>query len=161
MLAGFKLNHAVVGLAAAFALLGFAGTSEGAELENPNAIEGIAGSYVRYAWLAPQGEIVSLSVAGAMEGPEFKGTYVRRVKRTCRTYGCDIETGRYFAVGGNPANGWAFIVFFGEGEEVRDIYVIKALNLNVFGNVQSMTIALWDAEEGAIGNDFVLSRLGF
>ncbi len=164
MLARFKLNHAVVGMFATVALLGFAGAAEAADvdpvLENPEAIEGIAGSYARYSWLVPQGEIVSLTVYGTMDGPEFHGTYIRKVKRTCWTYGCDIETGTFYAVGTNPANGWAFMHFFGEGDEIRDTYVINGLNLNTYGNVKTMSIARWNSTDRTIGSYFVLSRLG-
>ncbi len=164
MLAVFKVKHAVVGLFATVAMLGFGGAAQAAGadpvLENPEAIEGIAGSYVRNSWVVPQGEIVSLTISGTMEGPEFKGTYTRKVKRTCWTYGCDIETGRFFAVGTNPANGWAFMHFFGEGDEIRDTYVINALNLYPFGKIRTMSIARWDGENASIGTYFTLSRLG-
>ncbi len=168
MLSRFKLSHAVVGLIATVALLGFGQAAQASEitdedrpyLENPEAIKGISGTYARYSWLVPDGEIVSLSVFGTMKGPEFHGTYVRKVKRTCWTYGCDIETGKFFALGAHPANGWALMHFLGEGDEVRDTYVINGLNLNYFGNVQTMSIARFNYEEASIGAYFVLPRLG-
>ncbi len=171
-------RHAVLGLVAAVTLFGCGGAEESAEVtdeslvegqeelfisgEEPNSLAGLPGSYSRYAWLAPAEELVSVTLTGIELGGSWEGTYVRKIKRTCREVGCDIEQGKFYALPTNPASGFSFILFTDENDQTRDAYVISRLYRNAFtGRIQSMTLGKLNEADNTTAKAFTVSRVGF
>ena len=178
MFKAFNSRRAVLGLVAAITLFGCGGVEETAEVseetlgtseaelfglwEEPRSIKGLGGSYYRYAWLTPNEGIISVTLTGAFEGDTFVGTYVRKVKRTCRELGCDTETGIFRAIPINPVIGSAAILFLDEsGEQTRDFYSIASIRRNDFtGNLLALSLATWN-DDNTFGTPFTLNRIGY
>ncbi len=165
MLTGTRSFHAVLGMVAAIALLVPGGNANAAEIgEGPQGIDGIPGSYVRYDWYVPAGELVAFTFAGERdEIGWYRGTCARKVKRTCFGYGCDTVTSQCGAASGNPANGWGSLAFWNGEENLLDHYWIMEWHWNLFsGNIQRMKLVKVDLETGAYDPDkgFWVYRLG-
>lgn len=130
---------------------------------------GLVGTYVRSTpWTAPLGEIVSVTFESAVAPPrsiETRGYDVRKVARSCFTYGCDVEYGSYVAVPVNPAIGsW---LFFGDARyidtraeaDLEDSYAVAGIRRSSAGSLAAMCVVKYT--QGRASTPFTLARIGF
>ncbi|NMO22811.1 hypothetical protein HPC49_42890 [Pyxidicoccus fallax] len=133
-------------------------TVESAVYEAPDSLLGLVGSYTRYWPPAAAGELTSMTLTGTEYVDRVEGSYVRTVSRVCPIYGCNTETGGFWALPNNPAVG-ALIVFKDLAGAERDYYAITQIQRStVTGNITGIVLV----KGGSVSPvPFTMTRVGF
>ncbi|MCP3138026.1 hypothetical protein [Pyxidicoccus xibeiensis] len=133
-------------------------TAEAAVYEAPDSLAGLLGSYTRYWPPAAAGELTSMTLAGVEHVDRVEGSYVRTVSRVCPFYGCNTESGTFWALPNNPAVG-ALIVFKDLAGAERDYYAITQLQRSpITGKITGIVLVKGGM---AAPVPFTMTRVGF
>lgn len=134
------------------------GTVESAVYEAPDSLAGLVGSYTRYWPPAASEELTSMTLTGTEYVDHVEGSYVRTVSRACPLYGCNTESGTFWALPNNPAVG-AVLVFKDLTGAERDFYNIAQIQRSTLtGNITGIVLV-----KGGVTNpqQFTMTRVGF
>ncbi len=133
-------------------------TAESAVYEAPDSLSGLLGTYTRYWPPAAAEEITSMTLSGVEYVDRVEGSYVRTVSRACPIYGCNTETGTFWALPNNPAVG-AVIVFKDLAGAERDFYAITQIQRSTLtGKITGIVLV----KGGSVSPvPFTMTRVGF
>jgi len=122
--------------------------------------DGLAGNYVRVPYLAPEGELLSLSVdVYISEGGGAQGSFSRVENEICFYPGCNVDVGDFIATPQNPAIGFAsfnFDVKNLDGTDTHDVYVVDGIARNKQGLITYLKLR--HAVGNGLGSSFFLAR---
>jgi hypothetical protein len=131
-----------------------------AQLEAVTGFDGLAGSYIRVPYLAPQGELLSLDVSVYIaEGGGAQGPFSLLTSELCYYPGCNADVGDYNATPQNPAIGFAYIMFNVrnlDGTVSHDSYVVDAAARNKAGDITYLKLR--HVVGNSFGTPFFLAR---
>lgn len=133
-------------------------TAESAVYASPDSLSGLLGTYTRYWPPAAAEEITSMTLTGVEYVDHVEGSYVRTVSRVCPIYGCNTETGTFWALPNNPATG-ALIVFKDLTGAERDFYAISQIQRSTLtGKITGIVLV----KGGSVSPvPFTMTRVGF
>lgn len=123
------------------------------------SFDGLSGTFARYSYLAPSGEVTAVTFTTHVVEPDgdAAGAYVRKLKKACFTYGCNTERGSFAATRDYEPLFPPLITFHDESGAIRDHYlVLGAYRSQVTQRITALKLQKADSAAA----EFTLTRIG-